>query len=70
MFIQTTSIIITSTAMAILPCQEKVFYLDGDYNDVAYDQSQKNSTNNFDYQEIIYDTMIKELLEKKRNSRQ
>jgi hypothetical protein len=56
--------------MAILPCQEKVFYLDGDYNDVAYDQSQKNSTNNFDYQEIIYDTMIKELLEKKRNSRQ
>ena len=70
MFIQTTSIIITSTAMAILPCQEKVFYLDGDYNDVAYDQIQKNSTNNFDYQEIIYDTMIKELLEKKRNSRQ
>ena len=38
--------------MAILSCQEKVFYLDGDYNDVAYDQSQKNSTNNFDYQEI------------------
>ena len=70
MFIQTTSIIITSTAMAILSCQEKVFDLDGDYNDVAYDQSQKNSTNNFDYQEIIYDTMIKELLEKKRNSRQ
>lgn len=64
MFIKTTAIILSSTALSIHPEQQE-FYLDGDYTEVARIYYQDYNTKTFDPNEILYQEIIKEIIDSK-----
>lgn len=64
MFIQTTAIILSSSALSVYPAQQE-FYLDGDYTEVARLYYQDHNTEAFDPNEILYQEIIKEIIDGK-----
>jgi len=65
MFIQTTAIILSSTALSVSSLKEREFYLEGDYSEVARLYYQDHNTETFDPNEILYQTIIKEIIDGK-----
>lgn len=64
MFLKTAAIIITSSTISLSP-EVEIIYLDGDYSEVAQEYTeQKNQDNKSqDINDILYNTIAKELLE-------
>lgn len=65
MFIQTTAIVISSAALSLQPGKNQEFYFEGDYSEVAREYYQDSKSETFDPNEILYQTIIKEIIDGK-----
>lgn len=64
MLLQNVSTIILSTTISLTSCyNEKVFYFDEDYTEVAQEYMRNNSYRPKDINDILYDLIRKELEE-------